>query len=310
MIEHRHLRYFVAVAEERHFGRAAKRLNMAQPPLSAAIRQLEQELAVELLRRTSREVALTEAGRAFLDGAHRTLSSLERAVADARCDAAGAPRHLRVAFGCPTQLETFPAVCEAFRASRTGVSVLAEQMRNAQMPEALRRGAVDVAVACCPEVDRALSSRLVRRERVIALLPRTHPLVHADALALSDLASEEFLCPPSDVAPRFNELLVGLCQAAGFDPKLSAISFRAARESGILGEIPAVSLVPESAARDVPDGVVALPLLEPLSYLETCVIWRTDNTSEAVRSFQQVAAEVFPDDALLPVGAALSAELA
>src|ERR1700730_7483633 len=108
MLELRHLRYFIAVAEELNFSRAAERLHMAQPPLSAAIRQLEQELGAELLLRTTREVRLTDAGRTFLDGAKRTLAELDRARSDTQRAADGEVGQLRVAFSWSARFETLP----------------------------------------------------------------------------------------------------------------------------------------------------------------------------------------------------------
>ena len=147
MIELRHLRYFVAVAEELNFSRAADRLHMAQPPLSAAIRQLEQQLGAGLFLRTTREVRLTEAGRMFLDGARRTLAELERAQSDARRAAAGDTGRLRIAFSWSMRFETLPALGQAFRASHPDVELLTEEMWNARMPPALRAGAIDAAVS-------------------------------------------------------------------------------------------------------------------------------------------------------------------
>src|ERR671937_551105 len=117
MVELRHLRYFVAVAEELNFSRAAERLHMAQPPLSVAIRQLEQEVGADLLIRSSREVKLTDAGRTFLAGARRTLAELDHSLAEARRAAAGELGGLRVAFSWSARFETLPALGQAFRRS-------------------------------------------------------------------------------------------------------------------------------------------------------------------------------------------------
>src|SRR6478735_2681647 len=116
MLELRHLRYFVAVAEELNFSRAAERLHMAQPPLSVAIRQLEQELGTPLLTRTTRDVRLTDAGRVFLAGARATLAELDRSVLDARRASTGETGRLRLAFSWGARFVTLPAVGQAFRA--------------------------------------------------------------------------------------------------------------------------------------------------------------------------------------------------
>src|ERR1700757_2848188 len=166
MLELRHLRYFVAVAEELNFSRAADRLHMAQPPLSAAIRQLEQELGTELLLRTTREVSLTEAGSTFLDGARRTLAELERARSDAQRAAAGEVGQLRVGFSWSARFETLPMVGRAFRQTHPDVSLLTEEMWNARMLPALRSGTIDLAIALCPEVAGEFSYLPVRSEPV------------------------------------------------------------------------------------------------------------------------------------------------
>jgi hypothetical protein len=157
VVELRHLRYFVAVAEELNFSRAAERLHMAQPPLSVAIRQLEQELGGELFVRTTHEVILTEAGRAVLEGARRTLTEVDHTIAAAKRAAAGELGALRVAFSWSAHFETLPAIGQAIRALHSDVELLTEEIWNARMPQALRSGAVDIAVALCPEIAGDLS---------------------------------------------------------------------------------------------------------------------------------------------------------
>src|SRR2546421_6553803 len=181
MLELRHLRYFVAVAEELNFSRAAERLHMAQPPLSAAIRQLEQELGAELLLRTTREVRLTDAGRVFLDGAYRTLAELERTRVETARAAAGEIGELRVAFSWSARFETLPAIGRAFRRSHPDVALLTEEMWNARMLTALRSGALDAAVALCPEIDGEFSYLTIRSEPVIALVSKSHQLAGVNA---------------------------------------------------------------------------------------------------------------------------------
>jgi DNA-binding transcriptional LysR family regulator len=294
MIEYRHLRYFVAVADELNFSRAAERLYMAQPPLSAAVRQLEQELDVELLRRSTREVTLTEAGEAFLEGAHKTLTVLERTVSDTRRIANGGLRHLRVGVGCPAHLETFPTVREAFRAAYRDIVVVAEHIWSVQAPEALRRGTVDVVLASCPEFDREVSTRTIRHERLVALVSKDHPAADSPEVALSDLASSEFLCPPANLTPSFNQKFIAMCQAAGFDPIVSRHSLVSGWETGIVLDRDSVTLAVACFASVLPDGVVAIPLT-PLSYLDTAVMWRTDDPPEAALAFAEIAATVFSE---------------
>src|SRR5262245_39648391 len=203
MPELRHLRYFIAVAEELNFSRAANRLRMAQPPLSLAIRQLEQEIGASLFHRTSREVRLTEAGTALLAGARRTLSEADAAVSAARRAAAGEGGRLRIGHNWSSHFETLPALGRAFAVAHPDVELLTEEMRPNRMPPALRSGTIDVALALYPDVVGELSYLPVRRERIVAVLSSSHPLAHEEAIALGALA-DEFLLFPREFAPRLH----------------------------------------------------------------------------------------------------------
>jgi DNA-binding transcriptional LysR family regulator len=301
MFELRHLRYFVAVAEELNFSRAADRLHMAQPPLSVAIRQLEQELGTELLARTTRDVRLTDAGVAFLTGARRVLAEADRAVSDARRAAAGELGSLRVAFSWSARFETLPALGQAFRARHPDVELLTEEMWNGRMAEALRSGAVDVAISLCPEIDSELSYETIRREDVVALVPATHPLAGESGVMLRALAEDGFVLFPRELAPRLYDVLVGLCRRAGFEPAVRPESFHTGWELRILSDVPTVALVPASVTTSVPEGMAALPLLEPADQLETSIVWRNDRDAPAVEALRAVARTVFGPDRLRAV---------
>ena len=292
MPELRHLRYFVAVAEELNFSRAARRLQMAQPPLSVAIRQLETELGTSLFHRTSREVTLTEAGRVLLDGARRTLAEADRAVTAARRAGAGEVGDLRVAFSWSARFETLPAIGQALRLRHPDVELLTEEMWNARMAPALRAGTIDVALSLCPEISGELAYESLRAESVVALLAADHPFAGEEAVELSSLAEEAFVLFPRELAPRLYDTLVGLCRRAGFEPTLRKESFHTDWELRVLAEVPVVTIVPQSVTRFLPRGVVAVPVSEPGELLETSVIWRADDPSPTVAAFLEVAREV------------------
>jgi DNA-binding transcriptional LysR family regulator len=289
MVELRHLRYFIAVAEELNFSRAAQRMHMAQPPLSAAIRQLELDLGVALFLRTTREVKLTEAGHAFLAGARRTLADAERAAEDARRAAAGELGHLRLAYSWSTRFETLPALGRAFRASHPDVELLGQELWNARMPPAFASGSIDVALSLCPEIAAELELAPLRRERLVALLPEAHPLAHEDAIRLSALADEEFIVFPREIAPRLHDAFVSIFRRAGFEPRVRNESFHTGWDLGVLAEIPAVAVAPQSVEGGLPEGIIAVALSEPTDSLETCVVWRADESSPAVAAFVAVA---------------------
>jgi DNA-binding transcriptional LysR family regulator len=298
MLELRHLRYFVAVAEELNFSRAAERLHMAQPPLSVAIRQLEQEVGTELLLRTTREVTLTDAGRTLLDGARRVLLELDRSLAAARRAATGEVGSLRVGFSWSARFETLPTIGQAFRGEHPDVSLLTEEMWNARMPDALRGGQVDVAVALCPEISSDLSYEVVRSERAVALVTGGpagagvtggHTRARSGAVTLSSLSDDEFLLFPRELAPRLYDLMIGMCRQAGFEPTMRHESFHTGWELQMLAEVPVAALVPESVSRQLPEGIVALPLSDPAAVFETSLVWLKADRSAVREAFVQVA---------------------
>jgi DNA-binding transcriptional LysR family regulator len=292
-MELRHLRYFVAVAEELNFTRAASRLHIAQPPLSVAIRQLEAELGAELLARSTREVRLTQAGLAFLEGTRRTLAELDRSIVAAQSVAAGTSGALRVGFGWATRFDTLPAIGQAFRSRYPGVALLTEEMWNARMPQALRAGSIDIALALCPDLDGDLSHEPVRRERVVALVAEGHRLAHSATASLAALSDSEFMLFPRELAPRLYETLVAMCRRAGFEPVVRSKTIHTDWELGVRADAAVVTLVPETIAREPSMGLVAVALDGPEEWLETSVVWLADRLAPAAVVLRDLAVAQF-----------------
>ena len=259
--ELRHLRYFIAVAEELNFSRAAKRLRMAQPPLSVAIRQLEREIGTPLFQRSSREVRLTEAGTAFLPGARRALAEADAAVTSARRAGAGEIGTLRVGYNWSASFETLPALGQAFTRHHPFLTDVGAQYE------------------------------LIRREPVVAVLSSTHPLAGEAAIALSAL-TEEFLLFPRELAPRLHDFYANLCRTAGFEPKQGVESSRSRWTIGTW-EASTTGLFPRSVATDLPDGLAAVPINDPTGMLESELVWRSDNESPTLAAFIEVSSSVF-----------------
>jgi DNA-binding transcriptional LysR family regulator len=289
--ELRHLRYFIAVAEELNFSRAAKRLHMAQPPLSVAIRQLEQEIGTSLFYRSSREVRLTEAGTALLAGARRTLAEADAAVSAAQRAAAGEVGSLRVGYNWSAHFETLPALGRAFKEHHPDVELLTEEMRPNRIPAALRSATIDVAVALYPDVVGELSYLPIRRERVVAVLSSSHRLAHEEAISLEALA-DEFLLFPREFAPRLYDFYVNLCRGAGFEPRQGSDSSRTRWTIGTW-EASTTGLFPQSVSTDLPDGLVAVPIATPAEPLESELVWRSDDENPTLAAFVEVSAGVF-----------------
>jgi DNA-binding transcriptional LysR family regulator len=293
MPELRHLRYFVAVADELNFSRAAQRLHMAQPPLSAAIRQLERELGVELFTRTSREVRLTDAGRAFLDGARRTLAEAERAAHEARRAGAGELGRVRIGYSWSVRFETLPAIGRELRASHPGIDLLTQEMWNARIPDALANGTIDLAIALSPEVASGLELEQIRSERLVALLPAGHALASEPVLRLESLANEQFVLFPRQLAPRLHDAFMAIYRRAGFEPRLRSESFHAGWDIAILDQIGAAALVPASVSTSLPPGVAAVPLSDPAVELDTFIVAPAGQRAPAVETCIAAARAVY-----------------
>jgi DNA-binding transcriptional LysR family regulator len=218
-VELRELRYFVAVAEELHFTRAAERLHMAQPPLSAAIRRLEQRLGAELLERTSRSVRLTAAGAVLLERGRALLEQADALEAAVR-EVDGAPVG-RVALGLsPTaRFGPAPALLAACANAAPGVMLYPREDTTGALLRELRAGRLDLALAFCPPPDDGLARARLADEPAVAHLPAAHPLAGAPALDLAELARETFVVAGGPESPGFTRAVLDACAAAGFTPR-------------------------------------------------------------------------------------------
>src|SRR5262245_24717707 len=273
---------------------------MAQPPLSVAIRQLEQELGTDLFLRSTREVKLTDAGRVLLDGARRTLAEADRAVGAAKRAGTGELGQLRIAHSWSARFVTLPALGRALRATHPDVELLVQEMWNAAMIPALRSGAVDIAIALCPELASGLADEVIRTEQVVAVLPSTHPLAAEEQITLGSLADETFVFFARDLAPRLHDVLVGLCRRAGFEPKVRRGSFHTGWDLGILSEAEVVAIAPQSIRESSAEGVITVPLSDSADLLDTHLLWRDDDPSPVVEAFRSVARTAFDRDSGVP----------
>jgi DNA-binding transcriptional LysR family regulator len=285
--ELRLLRYFVAVAEELHFGRAAKRLGIAQPPLSTAIRTFERQLGVELLRRTSRSVQLTTAGESLLRGGRRVLAVYAETLAELDQQARGEQHRLRVGFDATTVAATTRFV-RVFGELHPQVELeLSSISPDGQFGE-LRDGTFDVAVVRPPVADHSLECHVVLEERRVAVLPCEHPLARRESLAMAELRGETLVLPRGTqggwdatqaVSRRLTDAARSAAPAAASIEEL-VIRVAAGHGIGVMPESLADSLAGAGFARvpltDAPDSAVAL-------------VWRRGSAVAPVRSFVQTA---------------------
>ena len=290
-MELRHLRYFVAVAEELHFGRAAARLHIAQPPLSRQIRDLERELGVELFERVPRGVELTAAGRAFLPEARLTLAQAERAQRTAQRAAAGEIGRLRVGFvEAAADAAVLPDVLGFFRMHLPAIGVSLFAMDAGQQIEALREARIELGVLYTPpaDVERWLRVEPVYADPMMAALPAGHALAQgtgdgadaaAPAVALEALAGEAFVLFPRPNGAVLHDQLIARCRAAGFSPRVVQEAPGWHTIAGLVAAGVGVAFVPESLARLARPGVAYRAVRDLGVELTMAAVWRQGERS-------------------------------
>jgi DNA-binding transcriptional LysR family regulator len=290
-MELRHLRYFVAVAEELHFGRAAERLHIAQPPLSRQIRDLEREVGTPLFERVPRGVELTAAGRAFLPEARLTLAQAERAQRTALRAARGEIGRLRVGFvEAATYSGILPDVLAFFRMHLPDIGLSLFEMDSLQQGEAFRDGRIDVGVLHSPPADAARWLRVepVFSDPLVAALPHSHRLAAAGArgtIALADLAGEPFVTVPRSVNPPLYDEVIANCRAAGFSPRVVQEAVGWHTLTGLVAAGLGVALVPRSLARLRRPGVAFRAVRDLPVELPMAAVWRQGDASPVRERF-------------------------
>ncbi|QKV96213.1 LysR family transcriptional regulator [Streptomyces sp. NA02950] len=250
------LEQFVVLAEERHFGRAAERLSMSQPPLSQAVQRLERRLGVTLLERSTRTVRLTPAGDAFAHDARHLLEAQNAAVERARRIAHGTEGELHLGFISGLAYTFLPGVLRLSRAHLPDLRIHLHQHSSAELVSRVRSGTIDLAFVRGPLADTdALTLRAIEGERLCVALPATHPLADREQLRLADLAHEDVALPSLTALAGLAEQVVTACRAEGFAPRDAA---RADSLSGLLSHVAAghcVCLVPEQVRSGALPGV-------------------------------------------------------
>ena len=291
IMELRHLRYVVAVAEELHFGRAAARVRIAQPPLSQQIRQLEQELGVALFNRTKRRVELTHAGRAFLEHARQILEETERAKQVAQRAARGEVGRLAIGFASSADLDILPRVLRVWRERFPDVEVELHALLTSAQVDALCRGRIQVGFVRLPTDETSLVVESIQREPLVAALPEGHRLARRARVRLRDLANDTMILFPRHTAPGYYDVFINACRVAGFTPRL----LHPASMQTILGLVSAglgVSLMPASIRNLRRVGVAYRPLAPPVPQVEMAIAYRRDEPSAVLPAFLATVRDV------------------
>lgn len=294
----RQLRQFVAVADGLHFGRAAQALAMAQPPLSRAIKALEQELGVMLFERNKRRVLLSDAGCTLLPEAKALLAAAARLVESAHSAAGGESGELRLAFVSIVDYSFMPELLRRYTARFPRVRVTLREATTDVQIEHIRAGSMDAGLLLGPLPSDAadlLDYRELRCESLVLALPATHPRAASAApVALKGLAGEPFICIPRQVAPRLYDAIIGSCAEAGFSPRIVQEAIQMQTIISLVSAGMGVALVPESIVSLRRTGVAYRRLRASKVALEIGVAWRRDNPSAVVSRFVALAAQSRP----------------
>jgi len=281
------LRYFVAVAERLHFGRAAESLHISQPPLSRAIRALEQRLGVALFARSRRRVELTVEGARFLEEARRVTAQLERAVLELRGIASGEQGRLRIGFVSLADYGVLPGLLKGFKAVRPGVTLALREMLSPEQAAALGAGELDFGLLL-PPVDGAadLEHLVVQRERFVAALPSRHRLARGvGRLAVGELADEPFVMVPREIAPGLYDIVRGLATRAGIPLNVAQEAIQMQTVVSLVSSGLGVAIVPASVSNLGRRGVAYRELADRHPRLDLWLAWPRGVLSGAARDF-------------------------
>ncbi|MES2257335.1 MAG: LysR family transcriptional regulator [Pseudomonadota bacterium] len=293
-MELRHLRYFVAVAEELSFTRAAERLHIGQPPLSQQIQALEAEVGAQLLERSKRWVRLTEAGKLFLDDARRVLALSEQAIVTARRAQRGEAGELRIGFTFSTPFTPlFATVINRYRQHYPGVTLTLREMATLPQIAALEQRELDLGFVRPPEaaIPDTVELSALRHDPLVVVLANDSALARQSQIAIRDLQGWPFVMYPKNAGTGIYPQIFRLCREAGFAPQ---IAMEAGEASTIIGLVAAgcgISVLPSSFDRIRMDGVCYRPLADPQASTTLSLAQRRDGGNALVQAFIALARE-------------------
>lgn len=263
-MEIRQLRYFLAVAEELHFGRAAARLHMSQPPLSVHISRLEQELGTPLFERSTRRVTLTPAGHHLRSSAQGLLDRLEEVRDEIREYADGLSGRLSAGFVSSANYTVLPAVMRLFRTERPNVTVSLSPLTSGEQLERVRAGTLDVGIVRdeipATGAQGAVRAEVVFEERLVACLPADHPLAAKQEVAASDIAAVPMISYPRALMPGYVDRVTEVLGAAAASVQVAEEVVHQETALGFVAAGVGTSILPESVRHLIPPSIVAVPL--------------------------------------------------
>lgn len=290
-MELRHLRYFIAVADELSFTNAAKRLHISQPPLSNQIQALEAELGVKLFDRKTHPIQLTPAGQAFLEESRATLAQLEQAVNKTQRIHQGELGYLTVGFTSSISNGVFPEILRTFRQRYPEVQLILQEEHSAFLIQRLRDRQTDIIFFYLyHEIAEAndLETMSLTKEPFVVVLPKNHPLAAQSKISLSDLKDQEFVMPLHQVVSGLSEEIYHLCSQAGFIPKVAQTAVFMVTILGLVAGENGISILPSHVQNLKREGVVYRPIQEQTTTTQLTAVWRHNHSSTILQQFLDI----------------------
>ncbi|WP_089605832.1 DNA-binding transcriptional regulator HcaR [Acinetobacter piscicola] len=292
-MELRHLRYFIAVAEELNFSRAALKLYTAQPSLSQQIKDLEEDVGVRLLNRTKRKVELTEEGAVFLEQARLTLAQAEKAVAMARQVSQAKQQLLRIGFVPVAEIKVFPYVLPNLRVQDPELKIELLSLNNLEQMRAIKKGELDISFTRHNFHSNEIESKFVLRDPLIFILPKDHPLAKYERIPVKALNGIDFILPVEEQSGTLHDIILDFAKAQGIEfnivQKVDNILFNISS----IGMGLSCTILPAYIAPLTMNNTVIRPLDIELPHLDLYVSYRKKFTSIAVQKFIEQLDKVF-----------------
>ena len=290
-MEFRHLRYFLVLAEELHFGRAARRLSISQPPLSLNIQQLEASVGARLFTRNSKQVTLTAAGLAFVPAAQALLDQAAQAARHARDVGQGMAGSLSIGFAGTMLYSGLPDILARFQAQHPLLRLMLKELSSSEQLIELAHDRLDIGFVHTTRVPPELSQILVSSQALVGCLPAGHRLAQQATLSLKALQGEPFAVVSRAVSPDYHERILGICTDAGFHPEIRYELRHWLSVVSLVSQGMGVALVPAALGRSAMAGTVFIPLDRATTPYDTHCLWKTARDNPALALFIQAVCD-------------------
>lgn len=285
MIETRHLVYFKTVAEHLNFTKAAKHLNISQPPLSHQIKQLEELLGVNLFYRTNRKVELTEAGKYFYEVTIKTLNNLENQIETVRKIGNGEIGNLRIGFGGSVIYDILPKIIHDIHQRYPELKLTVQQLTTFQQVNALKNGEIDIGILVPPINEVSIKTLPIRKEQFVVCLNKNHPLSNIkEPLPIKLFSNEDIIMTPYFAGMGYYESVISLCKLGGFTPNVTQTAQEQQTIVSLVASGLGVAFVPLSTSNIHHKNVVYRKLQEKV-YKETAIAWNKGDITPSVQLF-------------------------